>query len=143
MFCFAGVYFLYYPPKHPRGVPWKEALRNLDWIGMALFVIGGTLYVTSTLLAASMLTWNKDSHRLSPHDHNAILGQTCGDLPCSWSLRCGTLWTLGKSGRAEIQRSISLMPAACVHQRQRQRYDCSFPGGIREYFQLIVWHAAY
>lgn len=71
---------MYYPPKHPRGVPWKEALRNLDWIGMVLFVVGGTLYVTSigrnasTLLAASMLTWIKDSHRLSPHNHNAILG---------------------------------------------------------------------
>ena len=43
VFCFAGVYVLYYPPKHPRGVPWKEALRGLDWVGIVLFVCGGTL----------------------------------------------------------------------------------------------------
>ncbi|OQU95233.1 hypothetical protein CLAIMM_01469 [Cladophialophora immunda] len=54
VFCFAGVYVLYHPPKHPRGVPWKEALRNLDWIGIALFVIGGTLTMTGCLLTTTI-----------------------------------------------------------------------------------------
>ena len=31
------------PPKHPRGVPWKEAIRGLDWIGGALFTVGAVM----------------------------------------------------------------------------------------------------
>lgn len=27
------VYFCYQPPKHPRGAPWKTALKGLDHIG--------------------------------------------------------------------------------------------------------------
>ncbi|RVX72009.1 hypothetical protein B0A52_04607 [Exophiala mesophila] len=59
VFCFAGVFFLYYPPKHPRGVPWKEALRNLDWIGIVLFVVGGTLTLTGCLLTITMPSSDK------------------------------------------------------------------------------------
>ncbi|KAK3045862.1 hypothetical protein LTR09_012616 [Extremus antarcticus] len=48
--CFGGLYSLCYPPKHPRGVPWKEALQGIDWVGMdwvgmVLFAFGGTLNV--------------------------------------------------------------------------------------------------
>ena len=35
-----GIAFLYHPPKHPRGVPWGEAIRGLDYVG-ALLVIPG------------------------------------------------------------------------------------------------------
>lgn len=52
--CFGGVFLLYYPPKHPRGVPWKEALRNLDWVGMVLFVVGGTLTLAGLLLTTTI-----------------------------------------------------------------------------------------
>ncbi|PGH28269.1 hypothetical protein AJ80_00160 [Polytolypa hystricis UAMH7299] len=38
-----GLALFYFPPKHPRGVPWKEALRGLDWVGGVLFSIGATL----------------------------------------------------------------------------------------------------
>ena len=31
------------PPKHPRGVPFKEALKGLDWIGGVLFTIGAVM----------------------------------------------------------------------------------------------------
>ncbi|CAK7208050.1 hypothetical protein SEUCBS139899_010884 [Sporothrix eucalyptigena] len=47
-----GIGFLYYPPKHPRGVPWRDALRGLDWVGAALFTPGcvmvlvGIVYTT-------------------------------------------------------------------------------------------------
>lgn len=34
------------PPKHPRGIPWKEALRGLDWIGGVLFTIGAVLVLS-------------------------------------------------------------------------------------------------
>ena len=44
IFSFAAVFFLYQPPKHLRGVPWKVALRGLDCVG-ALLVTGGVLSV--------------------------------------------------------------------------------------------------
>ena len=33
-----GLYFFYFPPAHPRGVSFKEAVQGMDWIGMMLFV---------------------------------------------------------------------------------------------------------
>lgn len=30
----------YLPPRHPRGVPFMDALRGLDWVGMFLFTGG-------------------------------------------------------------------------------------------------------
>lgn len=39
---FVAVYFCYKPPKNPRGVPWRTALRGLDYVGAAL-VTGGVL----------------------------------------------------------------------------------------------------
>ncbi|KAF2648443.1 MFS general substrate transporter [Lophiostoma macrostomum CBS 122681] len=38
-----GIFFLYHPPKHPRGIPWKEAVLGLDWVGGVLFTIGAVL----------------------------------------------------------------------------------------------------
>ncbi|ERS98189.1 uncharacterized protein SPSK_06068 [Sporothrix schenckii 1099-18] len=35
-----GIGFLYFPPKHPRGIPWKDALRGLDYVGCVLVVPG-------------------------------------------------------------------------------------------------------
>lgn len=35
-----GVVWLYHPPKHPRGVPWEEAVKGLDYVGAALIVPG-------------------------------------------------------------------------------------------------------
>ncbi|OAG37836.1 hypothetical protein AYO21_07942 [Fonsecaea monophora] len=35
--------FLYFPPAHPRGIPWHQALRQLDYVGIALFILSITL----------------------------------------------------------------------------------------------------
>ena len=41
----------YYPPKHPRGIPWGRAIRNLDYVGIVLFttsaalILSGIVYV--------------------------------------------------------------------------------------------------
>lgn len=41
----------YFPPKHPRGIPWGQALRNLDYVGMISFtaaaamILCGIVYV--------------------------------------------------------------------------------------------------
>ncbi|KAF2801809.1 MFS general substrate transporter [Mytilinidion resinicola] len=43
MVAFTGLFIFYQPPKHPRGVPWREAVRGLDWVGAILFTIGAIL----------------------------------------------------------------------------------------------------
>ena len=30
---FLGLFFLYFPPKHPNGLPYKEVIPNLDYVG--------------------------------------------------------------------------------------------------------------
>jgi MFS family permease len=61
---FVTVYFWYQPPKHPRGVPWKQALKGLDYVGAFLvtFGVGLTLVgiVYTTYLPA------KSVHVLAP-----------------------------------------------------------------------------
>ncbi|KAF7559284.1 hypothetical protein G7046_g4883 [Stylonectria norvegica] len=43
MIAFVGLAVFYFPPKHPRGVSWKDALRGLDWVGGFLFTVGAVL----------------------------------------------------------------------------------------------------
>jgi len=38
-----GLYFLYYPPQHPRGLDFHRAVRELDYIGGVLFILAATL----------------------------------------------------------------------------------------------------
>jgi MFS family permease len=40
---FFALYFLYYPPAHPRGLGFKTALKELDYIGGVLFILAGVL----------------------------------------------------------------------------------------------------
>ncbi|OAG43819.1 hypothetical protein AYO21_02046 [Fonsecaea monophora] len=35
-----GLYWCYFPPAHPRGVPFWEAIHGMDWVGMFLFTAG-------------------------------------------------------------------------------------------------------
>lgn len=35
-----GISFFYFPPKHPKGVPWHEGIKGLDYIGAFLIVAG-------------------------------------------------------------------------------------------------------
>ncbi|KAK5169763.1 uncharacterized protein LTR77_005741 [Saxophila tyrrhenica] len=48
---------LYFPPQHPKGVPWKEAVRGLDYIGTLLVVPGVCLalvgIINTTYMSAS------------------------------------------------------------------------------------------
>lgn len=49
--------WLYFPPKHPRGLPWAQAVRELDYIGAILFTVATTLIlagiVYSSIIPAS------------------------------------------------------------------------------------------
>jgi hypothetical protein len=48
---------LYYPPQHPKGVPWKEALPGLDYVGTLLVIPGVCLalvgIINTTYMPAS------------------------------------------------------------------------------------------
>jgi hypothetical protein len=36
----AAIFAFYKPPKHPKGIPWHEAIKDLDYIGAAIIVPG-------------------------------------------------------------------------------------------------------
>ena len=40
---FIGLYLYYFPPAHPRGLPFKQALRELDYGGAVLFTTSAVL----------------------------------------------------------------------------------------------------
>jgi len=40
---FVALYFLYHPPQHPRGLGFKQALKELDYVGGILFILAATL----------------------------------------------------------------------------------------------------
>lgn len=54
---FVGLYFYYFPPAHPRGLPTKQALRELDYVGSLLFILSAALILTgivyTTILPSS------------------------------------------------------------------------------------------
>ncbi|KAL5390884.1 hypothetical protein DPSP01_001384 [Paraphaeosphaeria sporulosa] len=43
---FSLLVWLYHPPKHPRGIAWAQALRELDYVGGLLFIIGAACVFT-------------------------------------------------------------------------------------------------
>ncbi|KAK5000119.1 hypothetical protein LTR66_000981 [Elasticomyces elasticus] len=54
---FILLFFFYYPPAHPRGIPFGQAMRELDYVGMISFVGAAALIlagiVYSTILKSS------------------------------------------------------------------------------------------
>ena len=44
-----ALYLLYYPPQHPRGVPWREAIGGLDYVGTALVIPGVCLVLVGII----------------------------------------------------------------------------------------------
>ncbi|KAF2840344.1 MFS general substrate transporter [Patellaria atrata CBS 101060] len=56
-FSLLGIFFWYYPPKHPKGVEWKDGLKGLDYVG-ALLVTPG---VCLTLVGIINTTYKKST----------------------------------------------------------------------------------
>ena len=52
-----AVAFCYFPPKHPKGVPWKDGIRGLDYVGAALVVPG----ICTVLVGIINTTYKKSS----------------------------------------------------------------------------------
>lgn len=48
----------YFPPKHPRGVPWREGLRGLDYTGAFLMVTGSCLALVGIINTTYMKATN-------------------------------------------------------------------------------------
>jgi hypothetical protein len=47
----------YFPPKHPRGIPWGQALRQLDYVGIVSFTAAATM-VLSGIVYVQLLPSN-------------------------------------------------------------------------------------
>lgn len=57
--------FLYFPPKHPRGIPWRQALREVDYVGIALFILSMTLIMVG-IVDTSYLPDHSDPKIVAP-----------------------------------------------------------------------------
>ena len=51
---FCLLVWLYFPPKHPRGIPWHDAVRQLDYVGGILFIIATTLILTGIVYTTTL-----------------------------------------------------------------------------------------
>ncbi|KAH8651209.1 fungal trichothecene efflux pump [Xylariales sp. PMI_506] len=46
---FLGLFFLYYPPAHPTGLSYSQAFKELDYIGMILFIAGAAPFLAGII----------------------------------------------------------------------------------------------
>lgn len=53
-FSFLGLYLYYFPPKHPRGLPTKQAFKELDYIGAILFTLAATLILVGIVYTTTL-----------------------------------------------------------------------------------------
>lgn len=51
---FICLFSFYHPPKHPKGVPWKEGIRGLDYVGAALITPGVALTLVGIIYTVSL-----------------------------------------------------------------------------------------
>lgn len=49
-----GLYFFYYPPKHPRGLPTAQAFKELDYVGAVLFIASATLILVEIVYTTTL-----------------------------------------------------------------------------------------
>jgi hypothetical protein len=57
-FSFLGLYLFYFPPAHPRGLPFNQALRELDYVGAVLFIVSVTLILTGIVYTTTLPSSN-------------------------------------------------------------------------------------
>jgi hypothetical protein len=48
-----GLFLLYHPPQHPKGVPWREGLAGLDYVGALLVTPGVVLTLVGIIFTVS------------------------------------------------------------------------------------------
>lgn len=69
-----GLYFLYYPPQHPRGLPFRTALAELDYIGGILFILSSTLILVGIVYTIILPSSNPKVIGLLVGGFGALLG---------------------------------------------------------------------
>ncbi|ORY15339.1 fungal trichothecene efflux pump-domain-containing protein [Clohesyomyces aquaticus] len=70
-FSFLGLYFYYHPPKHPRGLPTNQALKELDYIGSTLFILSATLLLVGIVYTTTL-----------PSDSPKVIGILVSGFAC-------------------------------------------------------------
>lgn len=53
-FSFWCLVFFYFPPKHPRGLPFDRAMRELDYVGALLFIASAALILTGIVYTTTL-----------------------------------------------------------------------------------------
>ncbi|TKA81099.1 hypothetical protein B0A49_00394 [Cryomyces minteri] len=61
---FLGLYFYYYPPAHPYGIPFKQMIKELDYVGMFLFIAGALPFLLG--IVWTNVYPGKDAHVIAP-----------------------------------------------------------------------------
>ncbi|KAG9259033.1 fungal trichothecene efflux pump [Emericellopsis atlantica] len=71
VFSFVGLFFFYFPPRHPRGLPTKRALRELDYVGSVLFILATTLILVGIVYTTTL-----------PSSNPKVIGTLCAGFGC-------------------------------------------------------------
>jgi len=61
---FLGLLLFYFPPAHPSALPYSQVFRELDYIGMLLFIAGGTPILVGIVYASIVPSVN--AHVVAP-----------------------------------------------------------------------------
>jgi uncharacterized membrane protein YqjE len=59
-----GLLTLYFPPKHPLGLPYSQVFRELDYVGIFLFIAGSLPFLTGIVWAS--IYPSTDVHVIAP-----------------------------------------------------------------------------
>lgn len=62
---------VYFPPKHPRGIPWDQAIKHLDYVGMFLFTGAATMVLCGIVYV-----------QLVPSDSPIVIGLLVAGFVC-------------------------------------------------------------
>lgn len=68
---------LYFPPKHPRGLPFRRALKELDYVGAALFTVAASLILVGINYASYLKSTNGKVIATLVTGFAALIGFAC------------------------------------------------------------------
>ncbi|KAJ4290204.1 hypothetical protein N0V90_010419 [Kalmusia sp. IMI 367209] len=76
-FSFIGLFFYYFPPKHPRGLPTEQAFKELDYVGATLFTLAATLILVGIVYSTTL-----------PSDNPKVVGTLASGFACLIAFGC-------------------------------------------------------
>lgn len=68
---FVTLFFFYYPPKHPRGIPWAQAIRDLDYVGIISFTLAAAMALSGIVYV-----------QLLPSNNPTVIGLLVAGFAC-------------------------------------------------------------